>query len=173
VNSPPHWSRCCHDPAHVFFICPAPGSGDGISVTGGGAQRIGHGRARPGATLATAPAEIRLTFSEPLATGSTFQLFGENFLPVSGISAAIDPESPEQLVAAVPSLLPGDYTVQWTSVAHDGDILSGSYSFTLLAEAQKGTGALVWITAAAGGLALAAGLAWLYRRRRIPTGEKT
>jgi methionine-rich copper-binding protein CopC len=126
----------------------------------------------PGAALATVPAEIRLTFSEPLATGSTFQLFGENFLPVSGISAAIDPESPEQLVAAVPSLLPGDYTVQWTSVADDGDILSGSYSFTLLAEAQKGTGALVWITAAAGGLALVIGLTWLYLGHRNAATKK-
>lgn len=126
----------------------------------------------PGATIATMPAEIRLTFSEPLATGSTFQLFGENFLLVSGISAAIDPESPEQLVAVVPSLLPGDYTVQWTSVAHDGDTLSGSYSFTLLAEAPNDGRSLIWVAAAAGGLALAAGLTWLYRRRRTPTGEK-
>ena len=119
----------------------------------------------PGATIATMPAEIRLTFSEPLATGSTFQLFGQDFQPIAGISAMIDPNSPEDLVAAAPSLLPGDYTVQWTSVAHDGDTLSGSYTFTLLAEAPNdgrvgeltSSRSLIWV-AAAGGLALAAGL---------------
>jgi methionine-rich copper-binding protein CopC len=126
----------------------------------------------PGATLATAPTEIRLTFSEPLATGSTFQLFDQNFRPISGIAATIDRDSPEELVAATPSLPPGDYTVQWTSVAHDGDTLSGSYSFTLLAEAQNDDRSLIWGVAAAGGLALATGLTWLYRRRRTPAGEK-
>ncbi len=126
----------------------------------------------PGATIATMPAEIRLTFSEPLATGSTFQLFGQDFQPIAGISAMIEPNSPEDLVAAAPSLLPGDYTVQWTSVAHDGDTLSGSYTFTLLAEAPNDGRSLIWVAAAAGGLVLAAGLTWLYRRRRTPTGEK-
>lgn len=127
----------------------------------------------PGAAIATVPAEIRLTFSEPLARGSTFQLFGQNFQPISGISATIDRDSPEDLVAATPLLPPGDYTVQWTSVAGDGDTLSGSYSFTLLAEAQNDDRSLIWGVAAVGGLALAAaGLAWLYRRRRTPAGEK-
>ena len=134
----------------------------------------------PGAAIATMPAEIRLTFSEPLATGSTFQLFGQNFQPIAGIAVMIDPDSPADLVAAAPRLQPGDYTVQWTSVAHDGDTLSGSYTFTLLAEAPNdgrvgeltSSRSLIWVAAAAGGLALAAGFIWLYRRRCTPTGKK-
>lgn len=126
----------------------------------------------PGAAIATVPAEIRLTFSEPLATGSSFQLFGPNFQPIAGIAATIDRDSSEALVAAAPSLPPGDYTVQWTSVAPDEDTLSGSYAFTLLAEAPSNGRSLIWVAAAAGGLTLAAGLTWLYRRRRTPAGKK-
>lgn len=125
----------------------------------------------PGAMLTTMPTKIRLTFSEPLATGSTFQLFGPNFQPIAGIAATIDPDSPEDLVAAAPSLQPGDYTVQWTSVAGDGDTISGSYAFILLAETPDDD-LLIWVIAAAGGLAFVAGLTWLYRRRRSLTGEK-
>ncbi len=120
----------------------------------------------PGATLSTPPAEIRLTFSGPLAAGSTLELFGAGFRPVSGIVSRIDPQNAEQLVAVPPTLSPGTYTVQWSSVAEDGDTLSGTYTFTLLAAAGSDPLSLLYGVIGLGILALAmGGLVWRLRRR--------
>lgn len=120
----------------------------------------------PGATLSRSPAEIRLTFSAPLAAGSTLQLFGAGFRPVSGVVARIDRQNAAQLVAVPPALSPGTYTVQWSSVAEDGDTLSGSYTFTLLAAAGSDPFSLLYGVIGLVILALAVGgLVWRPRRR--------
>jgi methionine-rich copper-binding protein CopC len=85
-----------------------------------------------GAQLVEPPAEIRLTFSEPLQEGSTFSLFGEGFLAIAGLTVHINPEAPRELMSTVPPLEPGLYTVQWTAVGGDGHSLTGSYNFTIL-----------------------------------------
>lgn len=75
------------------------------------------------------PTEVRLTFDTPLREGSGIQIFKAAFEPVAGVEASISPDNPLQLVARLPELTAGDYTVQWTAVAEDGDETSGSYSF--------------------------------------------
>lgn len=84
----------------------------------------------PGAHLTASPPEIRLTFSLPLAEGSTISLFNDAFQPIP-LAAAIVADNPSQLSAAVPDLADGAYTVQWLTKNTDGHELSGSYRFTV------------------------------------------
>ena len=118
----------------------------------------------PGAVLAASPAEVRLTFSEALRAGSTFVVFGEGFAQVPGFSPAIVTESPEQLVAAIPALAPGAYTVQWTAVTGDGHEVSGSYSFGVEIEEEGRGGAGLWWVLGVGAVGLL--VLVLYRRVR-------
>lgn len=85
----------------------------------------------PGAQLADAPAEIRLTFSEPIAAQSDIIVLGEGFAPVEGLVPQLGADRPEQVYAPLPPLEPGPYTVQWTAVSADGHEISGSYSFSI------------------------------------------
>ena len=83
----------------------------------------------PGARLYRAPAQIRLTFNEPIGADSTLVVFSSSFRHVDGVQVTLDPNTPEQLAAMLPSLTPGVYTVQWTAVSADRDVISGSYAF--------------------------------------------
>ncbi len=113
----------------------------------------------PGARLDASPAEIRLTFGEPLLPGSTFVVFGEDFQEIAGISPTLDPQSPEQLSAAVPTLPPGTYTVQWTAFSADGDEVSGSYSFSIAGPSAR-DGLRWWEVAGVLAIVLLIPLAW-------------
>lgn len=83
----------------------------------------------PGAQLAESPAEIRLTFSEPVAATSQIVLMAENFEPVEGLVPQFNAARPDQVYAPLPELAPGLYTVQWIAASDDGHEISGSYSF--------------------------------------------
>lgn len=85
----------------------------------------------PGAQLAQSPAEIRLTFSEPVAASSQIVVMGENFQQVEGLVPQFNPAEPGQLYTPLPTLTPGVYTVQWVSASADGHEISGSYSFSV------------------------------------------
>jgi copper transport protein len=88
----------------------------------------------PGAQLADSPAEIRLTFSEPIGTQSDIVVLGEGFAPIEGIEPQLNTLStsrPQQIYTALPPLEPGTYTVQWSAVSEDGHEISGSYSFSI------------------------------------------
>lgn len=85
----------------------------------------------PGTRLYRSPAQIRLTFGEPVAPNSTIVVFGNNFRAINGLQVLYNAATPAQLVATLPSLSPGQYTVQWKAVSVDGDIVSGSYAFSV------------------------------------------
>ena len=85
----------------------------------------------PGAQLAASPAEIRLTFSEPVADGTRIVVLGENFGQVEGLVPQFNPEEPEQVYTPLPPLEPGVYTVQWAATSDDGHEVSGTYSFSV------------------------------------------
>ena len=85
----------------------------------------------PGAQLADAPSEIRLTFSEPVSDGSRIVVLGENFGQVEGLVPQFNPENPEQVYTPLPPLVPGVYTVQWAATSDDGHEVSGTYSFSV------------------------------------------
>jgi hypothetical protein len=98
----------------------------------------------PGASLIEQPEEIRLTFSEAVGPGSIVTLFGERFREIEGLETSVDPDTPEQLVTAVPQLEPGTYSVQWVALSLDGHPASGSYSFAVLEEAQTADSSGIW-----------------------------
>lgn len=85
----------------------------------------------PGAQLADSPAEIRLTFSEPVTEGSRIVVLGENFAQVEGLVPQFNPAIPEQVYTPLPPLAPGVYTVQWAATSDDGHEVSGTYSFSV------------------------------------------
>ena len=123
----------------------------------------------PGATMDTTPTEIRLTFSERIGVGSSIQLFGPQFRPVSHVISGLDPAAPEQLRAFPPQLVPDIYTVEWSAASADGHQVSGSYAFEVTAPpAAPAQTAPLWLLA--GGalvVLLLGGGAWgLVRRRR-------
>ena len=91
---------------------------------------------KPGSTLTRGPEEIRLTFSDVLSPGSTFNVVDEAFTEAVGLTPAVDPTDRRQLWAALPpgELGPGLYTVQWLVSGPDGDTVSGSYAFAVAAQ---------------------------------------
>lgn len=95
----------------------------------------------PGAQLAESPSEIRLTFSEPVASDSRIELFTDEFQRIDGLVTQYNPAQPEQVYSPVPPLEPGVYTVQWAAVSSDGHEISGSYSFSVGMEAGGTNGA--------------------------------
>ncbi len=84
-------------------------------------------------TVAAAPTELNLTFSEgvnPKFTGA--KLIGPDRKAVATGDAKLGPGGDTTLIVPVSgSLSAGAYTVNWHALATDGHKTSGSYSFTL------------------------------------------
>jgi copper transport protein len=151
-------------------------------------------RSSPGvdATVAQSPAQILLTFSEPVdPTLSKVQVFDAHGRTVSGVSRSQPVTGNQQqlrVVLASP-LAHGVYTIEWQTVsALDGHFAGGTYAFGVgvanigaVAPFGKFVSTATWLTAvaAAGRWLLLAGLAlllgaastcWLVLRGRLPGG---
>ncbi len=87
-----------------------------------------------GASLHEPPAEIRLTFTEPLESAYTgADLLDGAGAPVPGVTVSISPDNDHQLVI-VPSspLADGNYAVAWRTLsAADGHTLQGYFGFAV------------------------------------------
>jgi methionine-rich copper-binding protein CopC len=85
----------------------------------------------PGASVATAPKDIRITFSEAVTLGFT----GADVVNAAGEkqetgSASLDPKNPKRLIVPLSAALkPGKYTVNWHAVGDDTHRTEGHYSF--------------------------------------------
>ena len=92
-----------------------------------------------GESLGRAPAEVRLTFAEPVeAAFSPIEVYDAEGERVDGDDARSDPNDPSVVVASLQEGLPtGSYTVRWTVTSADGDPVSGEYSFSV-GESQQG-----------------------------------
>ncbi|MGB1250732.1 MAG: copper resistance CopC family protein [Candidatus Promineifilaceae bacterium] len=95
-----------------------------------------------GSTLDTTPAQITLTFSEPIGAESSITLIGENFRPIPNIPAAERP-APNILAVALPDLEAGVYTVEYDTLSIDGHTIRGAYEFAIEA---GGFGRIQWQT---------------------------
>ena len=113
----------------------------------------------PGAIVEEAPVELRLGFTEEIATGSHVTLYADGFEEIEGLVSEIHPDSPKRLFVTVPPLDPGTYTVNWHAVAADGHTAQGSYSFTITGPViSEGSGQVAYmptvIAVLSGGLIL-------------------
>lgn len=124
----------------------------------------------PGAQLAGSPSIVRLTFNEPIDTSSRLTLRQRDFSLVAGVTSRLAPDGPNRLLAQLPVLAPGTYTVEYTVVSLDGHSLSGAYDFSVGAAATPtGDAAWRWLLLAGGAALLLVG--WGVARRR--TGRAT
>jgi len=89
-----------------------------------------------GSSVESAPGmSIVLSFSEALKKGSKADVIGPSGATVG--SAAIDPTDNTKLTwSPAAPLPPGSYTIRWTSIATDGDVLRGTIPFTVMAQAS-------------------------------------
>lgn len=87
----------------------------------------------PNSAVAASPAEIRLTFTEPLeAAFSQITLRDASGQRLNTPAAEVDAANPTQLVLRPGTLADGLYTVVWRVVsAADGHMTAGSYAFAV------------------------------------------
>jgi copper resistance protein C len=89
---------------------------------------------------ATSATRIVLSFSEALKTGSKADVVDTAGTTVG--TATIDPTDNTKLTWMPASpLAAGAYTIRWTSIATDGDVLRGTIPFTVEAAATPATSA--------------------------------
>ena len=81
------------------------------------------------AVLDTPPTVITLTFDEGVVGKSSFKLIGPAGDTVGTGGPANDGDDTMTLDGL--ALTPGAYTIEWTSVADDGDVERGSLTFTV------------------------------------------
>ncbi|MFL5778113.1 MAG: copper resistance protein CopC [Chloroflexota bacterium] len=93
---------------------------------------------RDGAIVSGSPATVAATFSEGLASGSKIELRDASDAIVA--TGRIDPADDTRMVITPPALAPGAYTVRWTSIAEDGDLLRGTFRFTVAAAPASPSG---------------------------------
>ena len=85
-----------------------------------------------GSTVATAPAEIDLTFSEAVELKFTgAEVTGPGKAAVKTGAASLAAGNRTVKIPVEGSLAPGVYTVAWHALSTDGHKTKGSYSFTL------------------------------------------
>jgi methionine-rich copper-binding protein CopC len=82
----------------------------------------------------SAPKEISVEFSEGLEPKfSSLTLLDDKGTVVSKVPSVLDPADNKHMTLALPSLVPGVYTVKWVTASTDGHNLAGSYNFTVAA----------------------------------------
>ena len=83
-----------------------------------------------GATVATSPPALRLTFSEPIEPlFSGVAVRAASGGAVAAGAASVDPQNPVVLVLPLPPLAPGRYRVDWHVVSVDTHRTEGSFEF--------------------------------------------
>jgi methionine-rich copper-binding protein CopC len=85
---------------------------------------------RAGATLRSAPAAVRVWFSERVEIAySTVRVFDRAGRPVETGAPVVDAAGPRVLRVALPPLAPGDYVVRWRVLSVDSHVTEGEFSF--------------------------------------------
>jgi copper resistance protein C len=112
-------------------------------------SRLESASPAPEATVPTGPAEIRIWMTQELTlSGNALTVTDADGNRVDNGDAQVDQSDPDrkQLVATLPALSNGIYTVNYTSSsADDGHTFDGSYWFTVEAAAQSESSSLALI----------------------------
>jgi copper resistance protein C len=93
---------------------------------------LDHAVPAVGATLAAAPRQLQIFFTqqlEPAFSGAT--IAGADGKAVATGAASVNAQNPMELVLDLPPLTPGHYTVSWHVVSVDTHRTEGSFSFDI------------------------------------------
>lgn len=103
-----------------------------VSATALAHAFLDHAVPAVGATVAAAPAEVALWFTQPLeAAFSGATVTGASGQRVDAGQATIDPQDPKELRVRLKTLGPGTYKVSWHAVSVDTHRTTGDFSFTV------------------------------------------
>ena len=94
---------------------------------------LDHADPPPGSTLAQAPTQLRITFSEPVDSAfSQLHVLNARRVTVDRGDSAVAADDPRAMVVSLqPGLADGVYTVAWRTLsADDGHSESGAYTLT-------------------------------------------
>jgi hypothetical protein len=93
---------------------------------------LDHAAPAVGATVAEAPTEVTLWFTQPLEPAfSGVAVTGASGERADTGQAAIDPQNPQELHVKLKPLQPGDYKVSWHVVSVDTHRTTGDFGFTV------------------------------------------
>lgn len=85
-----------------------------------------------GSTVAHAPAELKLTFSETVEPAFTrVDVVDSHGARVDAGSLQLDPADAKRVLVPLKPLIPGVYTVRWHATATDTHRTQGSFRFTV------------------------------------------
>lgn len=85
-----------------------------------------------GATVDSPVKEVLLNFNEKLEESfSSVSVQGADGVDIAITKAHVDAANPSTLRLAVPTLPPGQYTVRWVAVGHDGHRRNGDFKFAI------------------------------------------
>jgi methionine-rich copper-binding protein CopC len=85
---------------------------------------------RPGSTVKSAPAEVRLRFTERLEPAfSTVEVTDEGGKRVDRGAVVTEPGTARQLRVPLGPLGPGRYTVRWRVLSVDSHVVQGDFFF--------------------------------------------
>jgi methionine-rich copper-binding protein CopC len=114
---------------NIFAAIMLVAAGAAVSVAQAHAK-IASTEPKADSELQSAPKEIRLQFNEALEGAfSKIELVDANEAAVQLPKAAVDKSDPKVMFTAVPALQPGQYSVRWSTMTHDGHKAKGQFSF--------------------------------------------
>ena len=86
----------------------------------------------PNARLEQAPERVRITFNEPVEDAfASIQVLDATGRAVDRGDGGRAPDDPTTLIASLPLLEPGVYTVVWQVVGRDGHLVKGNFAFSI------------------------------------------
>lgn len=100
------------------------------AIQAGAHAFLDHAVPAVGSTVAAAPKQVQLFFTqdlEPAFTGAT--LANASGQPIATGPAVFDPQNKTEMVLNLPALAPGHYKVSWHALSVDTHRTEGSFSF--------------------------------------------
>jgi copper resistance protein C len=114
-------------PAIIAFATAACASGPALAHA-----FLDHALPAVGATVAQAPAEVTLWFTQALELAfSGVEVTNAAGQRVDTGQAMLDPKDPQELHVPLKTLAPGDYKVSWHALSVDTHRTTGDFSFTV------------------------------------------
>jgi copper resistance protein C len=114
-------------PAIIAFATATPVSGVALAHA-----FLDHALPAVGATVAPAPTEVTLWFTQALEVSfSGVEVTNAAGQRVDTGQATLDPKDPQELHVPLKPLQPGDYEVTWHALSVDTHRTTGDFSFTV------------------------------------------